>query len=219
MSTKKKYDAEKVKYIKSKIYIVQVVSKDIQLNKLGKNYFGYCPFCKGTHSLSINQPKQFGHCFSCGESFDVIGYFQKVKELSFAQAISQLIIEINSTDNKAYSKLSRAFSRLKDIVYDEDDNILNRLNIIDNQAKKLISDFMLILTDLIVDFDKMQLDKKIDKSVWAKYYNLFNSMYCSIECTNQDEFKLSNLFKYLVYLCDIIEKNNYNLGGLIYISE
>lgn len=44
-------------------------------------------------------------------------------------------------------------------------------------------------------------------------------MYCSIECTNQDEFKLSNLFKYLVYLCDIIEKNNYNLGGLIYISE
>lgn len=78
---------------------------------------------------------------------------------------------------------------------------------------------MLVITDLIVDFDKMELDKAIDKSTWDKYYNLFNSMYCSIECTSQTELKLSNLFKYLVYLCDIIKNNGYNLGGLLYITE
>lgn len=219
MSNQKKYNSEKVKYLKSKIDIVQIVSKDIQLKKQGNNFFGRCPFCDGTHSLSISQLKQFGHCFSCGESFDIIGYFQKVKELSFMQAVSQLIIEINSADDKAFSKLSRAFSRLADILKEENNDILNRLKAIDNQAEKLISDFMLVITDLIVDFDKMELDKTIDRLTWDKYYNLFNSMYCSIECTNQSELKLSNLFKYLVYICDIIEKNNYNLGGLIYISE
>lgn len=219
MSNQKKYNSEKVKYLKSKIDIVQIVSKDIQLKKQGNNFFGRCPFCDGTHSLSISQLKQFGHCFSCGESFDIIGYFQKVKELSFKQAISQLIIEINSTDDKAFSKLSRAFSRLSDIVNDENSDILNQLKVIDNQAEKLITDFMLIITDLIVDFDKMELDKTIDKLTLEKYYNLFNSMHCGIECTNQTALKLSNLFKYLVYLCDIIKNNNYNLGGLIYISE
>ena len=93
MSTKKKYNTEKVKYIKSKIDIVQVVSKDIQLKKFGKNYFGYCPFCKGTHSLSINQPKQFGHCFSCGESFDVIGYFQKLKSYLLHRLFHSLLLK------------------------------------------------------------------------------------------------------------------------------
>lgn len=219
MSKQKKYNAEKVKYVKSKFDIVQVVSKDINLKKYGKNYFGKCPLCNGSHSLSINQPKQFGHCFSCGENFDVIGYFQKVKKLSFAQAFSQLIIEINSAEDKAFSKLSRALSRLSDIIQDKNGDILNRLKVIDSQAEELISDFMLIITDLIVDFDKMELDKTIDKSTWEKYYNLFNSMYLNIECTNQTEYKLNNLFKYLVYLCDIIENNNYNLGGLIYITE
>lgn len=219
MSSQKKYNSEKVKYIKSKIDIVQVVSKDIQLKKHGKNFFGSCPFCNGTHSLSINQPKQFGHCFSCGESFDVIGYFQKVKKLSFAQVISQLIIEINSADDKVLFKLNRAFNRLSDIVNDENKDIINQLKVIDNQAEKLIIDFMLIITDLIVDFDKMELEETIDKSTWDRYYHLFNSMYCGIECTNQTEYKLSNLFKYLVYLCDIIENNDYNLGGLIYKSE
>ncbi len=219
MNNKKKYNAEKVKYLKNKIDIVQVVSKDIQLVKRGNNFFGSCPFCNGTHSLSINKLKQYGHCFSCGESFDVIGYFQKVKGLSFVQAISQLIIEINSADNKAFSKLNRAFSRLSDIVNDENSDILNKLRAIDNQAEKIITDFMLIIADLLVDFDKMELDKTIDRSTWDIYYNLFDSMYCSIECTSQNAIKLSNLFKYLVSLCDIIKNNDYNLGGLIYISE
>ncbi len=219
MSNQKKYNSEKVKYLKSKIDIVQVVSKDIELKQYGKNFFGKCPLCEGSHSLSINQPKQFGHCFSCGESFDIIGYYKKIKGLSFTQAISQLIIDINSADDKALPKLSRALSRLMDIIQDENGDILNRLKAIDSQAEKLIADFILIITDLIVDFDKMELDKTIDKSTWDKYYNLFNSMYLCIECTNQTEYKLNNLFKYLVYLCDIIENNNYNLGGLIYITE
>lgn len=219
MSDKKKYNAEEVKYVKSKIDIVEVVAKDIQLKKQGNNYFGRCPFCNGTHSLSISQLKQYGHCFACGESFDVIGYLTKVKELTFIQAVSQLIIQINATDNKALAKLNRAYNRLSEISQDNNNDTLNQLKVIDNQAEKLIIDFMLIINDLIVDFDKMELDETIDKTTWDKYYHLFNSMYCGIECNNQTNFKLSNLFKYLVYLCDIIEKNNYNLGGLIYISE
>ena len=219
MSDEKKYNAEKVKYLKNKIDIVQVVSKDIELVKRGNNFFGCCPFCNGTHSLCISKIKQYGHCFSCGKSFDVIGYFKKVKNLSFAQAISQIIIEINSADDKALLKLRRAFIRLSDIVKDENSEVLNKLKAIDNHAKKLITDFMHIITDLIADFDKMESDKAIDKSTWDKYYNLFDSMYRSIECTSQNAIKLSNLFKYLVSLCDSIKNNDYNLGGLIYIFE
>lgn len=216
MSKRQIFNPDKIQYLKSKVDIVKIVSKDITLEKYGKNFFGKCPFCSGNHSLSINQPKQFGHCFACNESFDVIGYYQKVRQLSFMKAISRLIIEINSADDKAFSKLSRALSRLTDIIQDENNNIFIRLKAIDNQAEKLIIDFMLVLTDLIVDFDKMELDKVIDKSTWDKYYNLFNSMYCGIEVINQEEFKFSNLFKYLIYLCDIIKNNDYNLGRLVY---
>lgn len=73
----KKIPTEQIKKIKTNIDIVRVISKDIELKKVGKHNFGRCPICDSSKSLSVSQEKQFAHCFSCGESFDVFGYFQK----------------------------------------------------------------------------------------------------------------------------------------------
>lgn len=68
---KKQYTKEILQKLKANVKLEEVVEKDFFLEKFGKNYFTACPFCGAKKALSISIQKQFGHCFSCNESFDV----------------------------------------------------------------------------------------------------------------------------------------------------
>ncbi|MDE7306720.1 MAG: hypothetical protein K2N33_04955, partial [Clostridia bacterium] len=115
----KKVSTEQIKKVKNHIDIVRVISRDIELKKIGKNSFGRCPVCEGSKSLSVSQEKQFAHCFSCGESFDVFGYFQKGKDFSFAEAFREVKCLINLDNELTYKKLNRAIVCLSDIVQND----------------------------------------------------------------------------------------------------
>ena len=105
---KKQYTKEILQKLKSNIKLEEVVEKDFSLEKFGKNYFTACPFCGAKKALSISIQKQFCHCFSCNESFDIFGYYQKVKGLTFVQAVIEVKKPINLNNDIELQKLLKA---------------------------------------------------------------------------------------------------------------
>lgn len=77
--------------LKIQIDIVDVIGREVNLKKSGSNYMGLCPFhSEKTPSFSVNEEKQFYHCFGCGESGDVIKFVQNYYKLSFMESVEKL---------------------------------------------------------------------------------------------------------------------------------
>ena len=77
--------------IKSKIEISDIVGKRVALQKRGKEFIGLSPFQnEKTPSFTVNNEKQFYHCFSTNKHGDVFTFLVDVEGLSFPQAVEQL---------------------------------------------------------------------------------------------------------------------------------
>lgn len=75
----------------SRIDIVEVINEAVPLRKAGTNYVACCPFHnEKTPSFSVNQNKQFYHCFGCGVSGDAIQFLIEHNALSFVEAVELL---------------------------------------------------------------------------------------------------------------------------------
>ena len=80
--------------IRSKIDIVDVVSKYVPLTQKGKNFFGVCPFHDDTNpSMSVSREKQIYRCFSCGASGNVFNFIMNYEHISFKEALNLLSTE------------------------------------------------------------------------------------------------------------------------------
>jgi len=83
--------------LKQQVNIVDIISQFVPLKKQGKDYFGCCPFHgEKTPSFSVNEEKQFYHCFGCGENGDVLDFLMKYHGWDFAQAAKYLGADIES---------------------------------------------------------------------------------------------------------------------------
>ena len=80
--------------LKAQLNIVDIIGREVALKKSGSNYMGLCPFhSEKTPSFSVNEGKQFYHCFGCGKSGDVIGFVQEYYKLPFVEAVEKLASE------------------------------------------------------------------------------------------------------------------------------
>ncbi|MCQ2562986.1 MAG: DNA primase [Mogibacterium sp.] len=80
--------------LKAQLNIVDIIGREVTLKKSGSNYMGLCPFHnEKTPSFSVNEGKQFYHCFGCGKSGDVIGFVQEYYKLPFMEAVEKLATE------------------------------------------------------------------------------------------------------------------------------
>ena len=80
--------------LKNQLNIVDIIGREVQLKKSGSNYMGRCPFHnEKTPSFSVNEGKQFYHCFGCGKSGDVISFVQEYYKLPFMEAVEKLATE------------------------------------------------------------------------------------------------------------------------------
>ena len=80
--------------LKAQLNIVDIIGREVRLKKSGSNYMGLCPFHnEKTASFSVNEGKQFYHCFGCGRSGDVIGFVQEYYKLPFMEAVEKLATE------------------------------------------------------------------------------------------------------------------------------
>ena len=85
------FDAKFLDELKNKNDIVDVVSRYVQLQQRGTNYWGRCPFHhEKTASFSVNPNGQFFYCFGCHKSGDVISFIKEIESLDFNDAVKFL---------------------------------------------------------------------------------------------------------------------------------
>jgi DNA primase len=89
-----KYPKEYLDEIKLRLKVSQVVSKSIQLKKRGKEFIGLSPFKnEKSPSFTVNDEKEFYHCFSSGEHGNIFDFIMKTKSIGFGEAVRTLAAE------------------------------------------------------------------------------------------------------------------------------
>jgi len=79
----------------SRVDIVEVIGSHVALRKAGANYVACCPFhSEKTPSFSVNQHKQFYHCFGCGVSGDAIQFLIENNGITFVEAVELLASQL-----------------------------------------------------------------------------------------------------------------------------
>ncbi len=75
----------------TRVDIVGVVGRHVELKRGGANFMGLCPFHgEKSPSFSVTPSKQFYHCFGCGASGDAIRFLMEHLGLSFVEAVRDL---------------------------------------------------------------------------------------------------------------------------------
>ena len=89
-----KYPKEYLDEIKLRLKVSQVVGKSVQLKKRGKEFVGLSPFKnEKTPSFTVNDEKEFYHCFSTGEHGNIFDFLIKTKSMGFGEAVRTLAAE------------------------------------------------------------------------------------------------------------------------------
>lgn len=80
--------------IKAKIFLSEIIGRDVHLIKKGREFVGNCPFhLEKTGSFFVNDEKGKYYCFGCGAHGDMVSYVMDSKGYSFKQAIEFLARE------------------------------------------------------------------------------------------------------------------------------
>ena len=89
-----KYPKEYLDEIKLRLKVSQVAGKTVQLKKRGKEFIGLSPFKnEKSPSFTVNDEKEFYHCFSSGEHGNIFDFLMKTKSIGFGEAVRSLAAE------------------------------------------------------------------------------------------------------------------------------
>lgn len=100
--------------------MVNLVSQHTELKGSGSQYMGLCPFVghqESTPSFSVSQEKQVYHCFGCGQSGNLLSFYQAMSGVSFAQAVEDLAYKagLPLPQNTRAKKINKAHQNMWDI--------------------------------------------------------------------------------------------------------
>lgn len=85
------YSDEIIEEVRSRTDIVDVISKYVNLQKKGSQYFGLCPFHnEKTGSFSVSPQKQMYYCFGCGAGGNVFSFLMAYENMTFKEAVEDL---------------------------------------------------------------------------------------------------------------------------------
>ena len=86
-----KYPKEYLDEIKLRLKVSQVVGKIVQLKKRGKEFIGLSPFKnEKTPSFTVNDDKEFYHCFATSEHGNIFDFVMKTQNFKFGEAVKHL---------------------------------------------------------------------------------------------------------------------------------
>ncbi len=86
-----KYPKEYLDEIKTRLKVSTVVSKTVSLKKRGKEFVGLSPFKnEKTPSFTVNDEKEFYHCFATSEHGNIFDFVMKTQNLKFGEAVKYL---------------------------------------------------------------------------------------------------------------------------------
>ena len=79
----------------SRVDIVDLVGRHVQLKKTGINLSGLCPFhAEKSPSFTVSPSKQFYHCFGCGAHGDAIRFLVEHNGMGFLDAVKDLAQQV-----------------------------------------------------------------------------------------------------------------------------
>ncbi|MES3015872.1 MAG: DNA primase, partial [Pseudomonadota bacterium] len=79
----------------SRVDIVDLVGRHVQLKKGGANLSGLCPFhAEKSPSFTVSPSKQFYHCFGCGANGDAIRFLTEYSGMTFIDAVKDLAQQV-----------------------------------------------------------------------------------------------------------------------------
>ena len=114
-----KYPKEYLDEIKLRLKVSQVVGKTVQLKKRGKEFIGLSPFkSEKSPSFTVNDEKEFYHCFSSGEHGNIFDFLMKTKSIGFGEAVRTLAAEAGMRPYRFSN-----FDQKKDLRYQTYKNI------------------------------------------------------------------------------------------------
>ncbi len=99
--------------IRNRLTLSEIIGRRTTVQRAGREFKACCPFHKEkTPSFTINDDKQFYHCFGCGAHGDVIGFVMQHDNLSFIDAVEMLSaeagLEMPKPDPEAVKKAEKA---------------------------------------------------------------------------------------------------------------
>ena len=122
--------------LRNRLTLSEIIGRKIKVTRAGRESKACCPFhSEKTPSFTINDEKQFYHCFGCGAHGDVINFIMEHDNLSFRDAVEMLAADAGlqvpkSTPQEAAKakKDKDLYSLLEDATLYFEDNLKNARN-------------------------------------------------------------------------------------------
>ena len=163
-----KYPKEYLDEIKLRLKVSQVVGKSVQLKKRGKEFIGLSPFKnEKSPSFTVNDEKEFYHCFSTGEHGNIFDFVMKTKSIGFGEAVRTLSAEAGMQPyrfSNFYKKKDLRFQNYKNIFKDYSNHFHQHLF---KESNKEALDYLL----------KRRLNKNIIQDFQLGYVPWKNNFY------------------------------------------
>ena len=139
-----RYSKEFIAEIKNKLNVSDVVNKFVKLTRRGNEFVGLSPFkSEKTPSFTVNDDKEFYHCFSTSEHGDMFSFMMKHKGYTYPESIEYLakLAGLNPSSGIVSSNYNDNFidnTNLKQIFIEADKFFRNNL-IKSDQTNKYLS--------------------------------------------------------------------------------
>ena len=181
-----KYPKEYLDEIKLRLKVSQVVGKTVQLKKRGKEFIGLSPFKnEKSPSFTVNDEKEFYHCFSSGEHGNIFDFLMKTKSIGFGEAVRSLATEAGMQPYRFSSfdqKKDLRFQTYKNIFKDYSSNFHQQLF---NSNNKEALEYLL----------KRSLTKNIIEEFQLGYVSWQNNFYEELlKKYSEEEINLTGLY-------------------------
>jgi DNA primase len=84
--------------LRSRLRLSDIIGQRVQVTRKGREFQACCPFHnEKTPSFTINDDKEFYHCFGCGAHGDHIGFLMRHDNMPFMEAIETLAAQAGMT--------------------------------------------------------------------------------------------------------------------------
>ncbi len=135
-----RYSKEFIGEIKSRLRVSEVIGKFVKLSQRGSEFVGLSPFKnEKTPSFTVNDEKEFYHCFSTAEHGDIFSFLMKHKNMSYPESIEYLAKQAGMDPEKGIIRnsnyIERDFTSFRNIMNEANKYFKNQLNISTNARK------------------------------------------------------------------------------------
>lgn len=77
--------------LRSRLSLAEIIGAKVKLTRKGREFMGLCPFHhEKTPSFTVNEEKEFYHCFGCGAHGDGIRFLMEAQNYTFMEAVKEL---------------------------------------------------------------------------------------------------------------------------------